>query len=204
MIRFDVERADPLAVRIALAACRSPLRIERSGRRVSIVAADDDARDARQLWSRAGVEPRPASPWPGARLLPRGALEVDGVGRCLARVPVDAAPRDGECYLALVPVARADAVRVLVRALDTPIRIPFRRRPRRVAKIAAAILHRQDGVVAVRAYELAPDAERPFRSARAARLRRGALAAWRDLGAPSGGVWRSLAALQAWWEPHER
>ncbi|OLC52942.1 MAG: hypothetical protein AUH85_15195 [Chloroflexi bacterium 13_1_40CM_4_68_4] len=44
MIRFELEHADPVAVRLAIAACHSALRIERSSARVAVIASEEDAR----------------------------------------------------------------------------------------------------------------------------------------------------------------
>ncbi|OLC52943.1 MAG: hypothetical protein AUH85_15200 [Chloroflexi bacterium 13_1_40CM_4_68_4] len=114
---------------------------------------------------------------------------------------MDRAPLAGDVVLTLAPVPAADALRAIVRALDTPIRPPFRRRPRRLARIAALLLAGTDGVAAASAYAVAPAdvAATAFASVRATRLRRGAVAAWRAIGEPRAGVWRSLATLQSWW-----
>jgi hypothetical protein len=199
-MRFDLAGADPLAVRLAIAGCRSPLRVERSAGRVAIVVAAEDAQSVRPRWLRAGLAPRPEPPWPGALPLRRGVLEAGGLRRRIARLPVDAAPREGEVYLLLVPIAPGDALRALAGSLDGRLRSPFHRGPRRTARIAAAILSAREGVAAARAYEVASGAA-TFSSTRAARLRGAALAAWQEIGAPSGGVWRSLTALQRWWQP---
>jgi hypothetical protein len=201
VIRFELEHPDPVAVRLAIAACRLPLRIERSSGQIAVIADEADARRARHLWLRAGLEPRTENSWPDARALAHGVLDVAGTRRCVGRVPVDRVPPAGEMVLTLAPVPAADALRAIVRALDTPIRPPFRRRPRRLARIAALLLDGADGVAAATAYTHAPadEAANAFASVRATRLRRGALAAWRAIGEPRTGVWRSLAALQSWW-----
>ncbi|TMD60321.1 MAG: hypothetical protein E6I87_06870 [Chloroflexi bacterium] len=201
MIRFEADRADPVAVRLAIVACRAPLRIERSGAGVAVIASDDDARAARRLWLRAGLEPRPQASWPDARALGHGVLEVTGTRRCIGRVAVDRIPPAGDLTLTLAPVPAPDALRAILRALDRPLRPPFRRRARRLARVAALLLDGEDGVAAAGAFALAPadDAARVFASVHAARLRRGALLAWRGIGEPRAGVWRSLAALQSWW-----
>ncbi|HKW79218.1 MAG TPA: hypothetical protein VJQ09_08945 [Candidatus Limnocylindria bacterium] len=200
MIRFELDRADPLAVRIAVAACRSPLRVERRGMEIAIVAARADAERARRLWLRAGLDPNPALPWPEPRVLAHGVLEIGHEPRCIASVSVDQPPREGELYLAVAPVSPADALCAISLALDVRLPRPFGRRPRRLAKIAAAILRGDDGVVAAKAFAVEPASSHPFRGLRGVRLRMGAAAAWRDIGAPHGGVWRPLRALQPWWE----
>lgn len=201
MIRFELERRDPVAIRVALAACRSPLRIERGVGTTVIVVREDDAERARRLWLRAGLEPRPASAWPAARALAGGILDVDGTRRCVARVPIDRAPRRGDLVLALAPIPTPDAIRAIVRALDTRMPRPFRRGSRRLARVAATLVAGEDGVAAARAFAVALESEArlAFASAGATRLRAGALAAWHDIEAPRAGVWRSLASLQHWW-----
>jgi hypothetical protein len=199
-MRFDVTHADPLAVRLALASCRLPLRLERSRAGVAIIVAKSDAAATSARWLRAGVEAHAAPPWPDARALGRGVLEVAGTRRRIARVPVDAPAAGAELVLALEPVPAPDALRALARAMRAPIALPLRRRrPRPLARVAAAILSGDDGVAAARAFAIVPDGVPAL--AGSVRLRRGALAAWRAIDSPHGGVWRSLAALETWWRP---
>ena len=99
---------------------------------------------------------------------------------------------------------RDDALRALAAWLRARWRRPFSRRPRTLARVAARIAGGEDGVVAARAYALASgtgdaDALRAIAATRATRLRAGALHAWQGIASPGGGVWRSLAAFEAWW-----
>ena len=203
-MRFELAAPrDPIAVRLALVACRAPFRVERDGTRRAIVVAASDAGLA-AAFLRAGLVARPAPPWPEARAGRRGILLAGGASWCVGKVPVDAAPDGTAAVLVLAPVPRDDALRALATCLRAGGRGPFSRRPRPLALVAARIAGGEDGVVAARAYALATgssdaDALRALAATRATRLRAGALDAWREIASPRGGVWRSLAAFEAWW-----
>ena len=204
-MRFELAgRCDPTAVRLALVACRAPFRLERDRARRAIVVDATDARLAGAAFLRAGLMARPAPPWPEARAGRRGILLAGGASWCVGKVPVDAAPDGTAAVLVLAPVPRDDALRALATCLRAGWRRPFSRRPRPLALAAARIAGGEDGVVAARAYALASgtgdaDALRAIAATRATRLRAGALHAWQGIASPGGGVWRSLAAFEAWW-----
>ncbi|OLC55735.1 MAG: hypothetical protein AUH85_08490 [Chloroflexi bacterium 13_1_40CM_4_68_4] len=208
MIRFAVPRgADPVALRLAIAACREPLRVERRAGLVSVVAREGDASRGGARWLRAGLEPEPCEEWPEARRIAAGVLLAQGAAWCVAVASLTRLPAHAHLVLLLTPVSRDDALRAIANALRSPLRIPFRREPRSLARIGSAVVCGRDGVAAARAYVLAsgPEAADAYSAFRATAgsgarmLRSGALGGWREIGAQTGGVWRALSALEAWW-----
>ncbi len=206
-MRFALPQGvDPLAVRLALVSCRAPLRLERRARRVSIVASLDDALRARPRWLRVGVEPARAEEWPEARPIGSGVLVAEGRAWCLARAPLARAVPQADQVLLLTPIERDEALRTIANALRSRLRLRFAYAPGPLARVASAIVAGRDGVVLARAYLLASgatsgDALRALRSAGSGMqpLRASAIGAWREIGAQTGGVWRALSALEAWW-----
>lgn len=203
---------DPLAVRLALAACLDAARLERHRDGVTIHVSEGDATRARHAWSRAGLEARPAAPWPEAVDDGGGVVALESLRSCVGRASLQPdRPGQGVLVLRLAPVSRDDALRAIARSLAAATRLRLRRDALPpLARAAARIAGGDDGVVGARAYLVVGgatrenalrgfrDAARPMRPA-PARLRAGALGAWQDIGAPSGGVWRALQALEGWW-----